>query len=177
MDFNVANNWLSVQSYKHDGQIHRVWDKNYLVLDNEDFFVVVNKKTKVVEYNGRRWWTKEPSVTFYSKKEWWNTIAMIKKDGIHFYSNIASPSILDHGVIKYIDYDLDIKLFANGNVKLLDEKEYAYHIEKYGYSQDLHTVLVDQTKRLLVKMKKGEDPFNETCVKKYYDIFLAETKH
>ncbi len=176
MSFNPNNNWLIVQSYKHDGSLHRMWERNYLVEDNDEFFIVASKKTKVIEENGRRWWTKEPSVTFYSKTYWWNTIAMFKEEGISFYTNIASPSIMHKGIIKYIDYDLDIKKFPSGDILLLDEKEYVAHIKKYGYSEDLITVLIDQTKKVLNQMKKGLPPFSDEYVRKYYSIFSAEVK-
>ena len=163
--------WICVQAYKHDESLHRQWSPGLIVEETPDFWAVASRSSLITEADGRRWLTKENAVFILFKKEWLNVICMFKEEGgICYYANMASPTILDGGYLRYIDYDLDIKLFANGNVKLLDEKEYAYHIEKYGYSQDLHTVLVDQTKRLLVKMKKGEDPFNETCVKKYYDI-------
>ena len=97
--------WYNIRCYKHNGALHRVWDRGLVLDNNSDFIVIASKKAKVVEANGRCWFTKEPAVTIFSKKEWWNTICMLKKDGVCYDCNIASPSIIDKDSIKYIDYD------------------------------------------------------------------------
>lgn len=163
--------WLAIQGYKHDGQLHRYWEHNYLLEENDDFFIVASTRTKVVEADGRYWYTRESAITFFSKKEWWNTIAMIKDDGISFYTNIASPSIMDKGYIKYIDYDLDVKLFADGTMRLLDEKEYRRHRNQYAYGKDLDFVLRNQTNLIIKKMKEKQFPFIDEVVENYYCEF------
>ena len=55
-----------------------------------------------------------------------NVIAMFKEGkGICYYVNIASPTLYDDGFLKYIDYDLDVKLYPDGVERTLDENEYA----------------------------------------------------
>jgi protein associated with RNAse G/E len=39
---------------------------------------------------------------------------MIRKKGIYYYCNLASPAIMDNGAVKYIDYELDVKVFPDG---------------------------------------------------------------
>lgn len=68
-------------------------------------------------------------------------IAMFKKTGITYYVNLASPYIKDKGYIKYIDYDLDNNFHPNHNKRIIDVKEYAYHLEKYQYGEDIDTIL------------------------------------
>ena len=129
-----------------------------------------------MEYNGRCWFTKEPAVTIFSKKEWWNAICMFKKDGICFYCNIASPCLVDRENIKYIDYDLDAKLFPDGEIRVLDEKEYAHHRALYDYNEDLDTVLKYQTKVIVERMKAHEFPFDNELIVSYFDQFLQMIK-
>ena len=70
-----------------------------------------------------------------------NVIAMFKPEsGICYYVNIASPTIQDKGMLKYIDYDLDVKLYPDGAERTLDENEYARHVLTYGYSPELSRV-------------------------------------
>ena len=120
---SLFGHWLAIQCYKHDGSLHRCWDRGLVLANNDDYIVIATKKAKVMENNGRRWFTKEPAVTIFSKKEWWNVICMLKEDGICYYCNIASPALINNKMIKYIDYDLDAKLFPNGDIRILDEKE------------------------------------------------------
>ena len=168
----LFGHWLAIQCYKHDGSLHRCWDRGLVLANNDDYVVVATKRAKVMENNGRRWFTKEPAVTIFSKKEWWNVICMLKEDGICYYCNIASPALVNHRMIKYIDYDLDTKLFPSGDIRILDEEEYLRHKKNYNYSDDLDTVLKYQTNEIVKKMENREWPFDDERIKKYYDKFL-----
>ena len=153
--------WYNIRCYKHNGALHRVWDRGLVLENNNDFIVIASKKAKVVESNGRCWFTKEPAVTIFSKKEWWN---------------IASPSIIDKDSIKYIDYDLDAKLFHDNEIRVLDEKEYLHHKKTYEYSDELDAVLKNQTKEIVERMKKRVFPFDDQMINDYYNKYLESTK-
>ena len=173
---SLFGRWIAIQCFKHDGSLHRCWDRGLVLANNDDFIVIATKKAKVVEANGRRWFTKEPAVTIFSKKEWWNVICMLKEDGICYYCNIASPSTINSKYIKYIDYDLDAKLFPDGIIRILDEKEYLRHKALYNYSDDLDLILKYQTKEIVKKMENREFPFDDERIKKYYDKYLSLTE-
>lgn len=172
---SLFGHWLGIESYKHNGSLHRIWDRGLVLANNDDFIVIATKRAKVVESNGRRWFTKEPAVTIFSKKEWWNVICMMKTDGICYYCNIASPSIVDNRTIKYIDYDLDAKLFPDGVIRILDEKEYQRHRQTYGYDDELDEVLRYQTDVIVKRMENKEFPFDDERIKKYYEKYLNLT--
>lgn len=172
----LEGRWLSIQCFKHDGTLHRYWDRGFVLESNEDFLVVATKRAKVVENNGRRWFTKEPAVTIFSKKEWWNVICMFKNDGICYYCNIASPAIVEDMTIKYIDYDLDTKLFPNNDTRILDEKEYMRHKVEYQYSDELDRVLRYQTNEIVKRMNQRVFPFQDETIQNYFNEFLKLTK-
>lgn len=167
--------WISIQSFKHDGSLHRFWDRGFLLLNDEDYIIVATKRAKVIENNGRRWFTKEPAVTIFSKKDWWNVICMLKHDGICYYCNIASPSILENQVVKYIDYDLDAKLFTDGDIRILDEKEYIKHKNTYQYGDELDVILKFTTEKIVKLMKERKYPFVDNSIRDYYAKFLVNT--
>ena len=171
----VVGRWLGIQCFKHNGSLHRVWDRGFVLENNHDFVVVASKRAKVTENNGRIWFTKEPAITIFSKQEWWNVICMFKENGICYYCNIASPSVLDRDCVKYIDYDLDAKLFPNGEVRVLDEREYQHHRNTYGYGDDLDTILRYTTSEVVKKMKAKIFPFDDEIIKSYYEEFLLLT--
>ena len=58
--------WYSIRCYKHNGALHRVWDRGLVLENTEDYLVIATKKAKVIEANGRCWFTKEPAVTIFS---------------------------------------------------------------------------------------------------------------
>ena len=117
---------LEIHCYKHNGKIDRI-SGEALVLDvAEDYLVCANNKVKITESDGKTHRTKETAILFFYKNEWFNILAQLKKFGLFYYCNIATPYIIDDNVIKYIDYDLDLRVFPNGSFKVLDRNEYKY---------------------------------------------------
>lgn len=173
---SLVGRWLAIQSFKHDGALHRSWDRGLVLESTPDYIVVATRKAKVIENNGRHWFTHEPAVSIFSKKDWWNVICMFKKEGICYYCNIASPTIIEDSIIKYIDYDLDAKLFTNKTIKVLDENEYKHHRETYKYNDDLDLVLKNAIAYVVNQMKEGLFPFDDNKVIEYFEKFKELTK-
>lgn len=171
MNLDYIGNWIHVQSYKHDHSLHRTWDTAMVVDINEDYIVIVSDCTKVIEGDGRRWYTREPAVSVFFFKEWYNFIAMFKENAIMYYCNIASPSLIDSDCIKYIDYDLDLKLMPDKNIIQLDSKEYEFHRKKYGYSSDLDLVIKHSNQRVKTIMQEGKFPFDDNLMERYYQKY------
>ena len=167
---------LIIHSYKHDGNIHRSWDEAVLLDEKEDYLVFGNEKTKVIESDGRVWKTKEPAILFFYKKHWYNVIGQCKRDGIYYYCNIASPFIIESNTIKYIDYDLDLRVFPDGSFKVLDRGEYNYHKNKMNYSDDIDKILKDELTILIEKARNKEAPFKKEIIEKYHDEYQALKK-
>ncbi len=170
----LVGSWLKIQSYKHDGSLHRCWERNYVIDENEDFFITASKKTKVIESNGRSWFSSEPAICFFSKHQWFNVIAMLKKEGVVFYVNIASPTLYDQGILKYIDYDLDFKLFPDGYIATLDESEYDKHKSLFSYGEDLQKVLSLSAKFINHQLELKAYPFDQAHVQEWYKKFTKK---
>ena len=156
-----------VQSYKHNGSLHRTWSKALLIDENEDFYVVVTDHSWVVESDNRRWLTKEPAICFYYKKKWFNIISMVRKSGIYYYCNIATPSIYDNEAIKNVDYDLDVKVFPDGKYLILDENEFEYHCQRMNYPDDIKKICVDSKNELVKMIEAKEKPFDFSYINQY----------
>lgn len=163
---------LEIHGYKHDGNIHRYWDEAVLIEENEDYLVFGNNKTKVIESDGRTWRTKEPAVLYFFKNNWFNVIGQLKKDGIYYYCNMASPFIIEDHTIKYIDYDLDLRVLPEGSFKVLDRGEYNYHKQKMNYSTEIDTILKDELTILIDLAREKKGPFIKENILKYYNRYI-----
>ena len=161
-----------IQCYKHNGKIHRSWDEAVVLDIKKDYIVFGNDRTKVTESEGTTWRTKEPAIMYYFKNKWFNIIAQIKKDGIYYYCNIASPYIIEEGTIKYIDYDLDLRIFPKGEYKVLDKLEYQYHKKKMGYSEDLDLVVTTALKDLIKDYSSNVIMFDKEKNMEYLEEYI-----
>lgn len=173
MQESLIGKKVVIHSYKHDKSLHRIW-KNAIILDeNEDLIIVANKRTKVVESTGRFWFTKEPSVAFFFKNHWYNVIAILKHGVVNYYCNLGSPVFHDEEAIKYIDYDLDIKVDNDLNYKILDIHEYKLHQEKMQYPEDIKLILAKEMLDLKSRIDQKAVPFDSDLVFDFYNKFLS----
>ena len=170
--------WMRVMCFKHDGSIHRIWDKACKVYEDDEKIMISNAKTLIREFDGRIWMAKEPSVTIYYKHRWFNIIGIIRSEGIHYYCNIASPIIIEDDVIKYIDYDLDLVKTVKGELKVLDEDEFETNKVKYGYGSELEEILLKELESLKEYANNCELDFkNETIYDGFNEFWEAFMRH
>ncbi|MCM1370677.1 MAG: DUF402 domain-containing protein [Clostridium sp.] len=162
---------LEIQCYKHNGKVHRYWSEAILLDIKKDYMVFGNDKAQVIEAEGNVWKTKEPAIMYFFKNEWFNIIAQLKKDGMYYYCNIATPFIIEEGTIKYIDYDLDLRIFPDGEYKVLDRLEYNYHKKIMKYSVELDKVINNALTDLIKKYKQGIEMFSQSTNLKYYEKY------
>lgn len=167
---------IYIQSFKHDGSLHRTWAKGYVMEASERRIVCVTNKTWVSESDGRKWITREPAICFFYPDKWFNVISMIRKNGIFYYCNIASPSIYDGESLKNIDYDLDLKVNPQLNWNILDEDEYIDHGIEMGYSDELKKAIEKGMDQLIERVTNMESPFDHDEVIDIYERYLNETQ-
>ena len=145
---------LQIQCYKHNGHIHRAWDEAVVLDVKKEYIVFGNNKTLVTEAEGNAWKTKEPAIMYY-------------------YCNIASPFIIEEETIKYIDYDLDLRIFPTGEYKILDRLEYKRHQKLMNYSNELSSVVETALEHLISLYNKKAIFFDHNKNYEYYTQYKS----
>lgn len=161
---------MNIFAYKDDGSFHRYWSNTTLLDQNDKYIITHTKKgTKVVEYNGYVWNTKEDAINYFSREKYFNAILILKEDGNYkYYINLALPSLIEANSIKYIDYDLDIKFNLNSNnVKVLDAKEFRDNIINFSYHPLLVQKIEQEVDNIREMIQQKQDPFNLEFINKY----------
>ena len=162
---------LTIHCYKHDGKLHRTWDEATILDIQDDLLVCGNNKTTVNESDGRVHQTNEPAILFFYKKRWFNIIGQLKSQGLFYYCNIATPYLIEDNIIKYIDYDLDLRVFPDGAFKVLDRNEYKYHSKLMNYPKELDAILKRELTELINMKKTKTPPFTKETIKKYHELY------
>lgn len=171
MDLIVGQE-IYIQSFKHNGNLHRTWCKGFVIEANEQNVIVVTNQTTVIEADGRKWQTKEPAICYFYPDRWYNVICMIRKNGIYFYCNLASPYLYDGEALKNIDYDLDIKVFPDGVYKLLDEDEFRLHQNEMAYPDSIKKIIIQTKDKLIKQLPIHNSPFNQFEVQRKYQLYI-----
>jgi uncharacterized protein len=164
---------IQIHSYKHNGHIHRVWEETTVLKGTETLVIGGNDRTIVTESDGRTWITREPAIAYFHTQYWFNIIGMIREDGVYYYCNISSPFIYDGEALKYIDYDLDIKVYPDMSFHLLDEDEYERHRREMKYPEVIDQILKKNVEKLIKWIKHRKGPFAPDFIDTWYEKYLT----
>ena len=156
----------------NNGKIHRTWDEITILDETDDYLVCGNNKVKITESDGRTHKTKETAIIFLYKDRWFHVTAQFKNTGLYYKVDMASPFLIDDNILKYIDYDLDLKVFPDGEYRVLDRNEYKFHKKIMKYSEDLDFILQKELTNVIELKKSEKGPFNKKYVEEYYQKFL-----
>jgi len=167
---------LKIECYKHNGYLDRTSDEATVVYIDDLHLIVANDHTKLTEHDGKSHCTKEPAILFFYKKKWFNIIGQLKNSGLFYYCNIATPYIIDGKCIKYIDYDLDLRVYPDGGFKVLDRNEYKYHKKIMKYGRFLDAIIENSLSELIELKRKKSGPFAPNVVEEYYEEFKKINK-
>ncbi len=169
-----ASDEYKIYSYKHDGTLHRVWEKNYKLYENESVLIGGTHKSRVFSEDNRKW-NSELSICIFFSNKWFNIIAMPRPNGVRYYCNITSPYLYEDNIVKYVDYDLDLQVFpsyekeAGKTYKILDYEEFLDNLTVMNYPSKLVYVLQVQFKELIEMVKNEEGPFKDGAMDKWFD--------
>ena len=169
--------FITIKSYKHDCSLHRTWRDTMVLKTSDQSIIGCNDHTLVTEADGRRWVTREPALLYYHKHYWFNIVTMIRQKGVSYYCNLASPYAIDDEALKYIDYDLDIKVFPDGEKRLLDVDEYELHRARMQYPKEIDHILKENVKILVNWINEEKGPFSKEYVELWYERYRQLSYH
>lgn len=171
---------IRIKSFKHNGHLHRQWLTNWKIptealhRSHEGMHVFINCHTPIMEADGKVWVSRVPAVSFFIPGEWYNVVALLEQNGVRYYCNIASPVYCYEEVVTYIDYDLDVVLYANGHIDIVDREEYESHIHSYHYSNAVQTKVAAGLEQLLQRIQNRQAPFQDELVISYYETWRQQ---
>ncbi|MBD0370816.1 MAG: DUF402 domain-containing protein [Pyrinomonadaceae bacterium] len=130
-----GNQEIAVRVLKYDGTLHREWRahvseraESLLVLDAE-FEEEVNHSRLGLIRRGT------VSVEYYWLDRWYNVFRFLEPDGSLkiFYCNVNMPPALDGRVLTYVDLDIDMIVFPDLSIEILDLDEFEANALRYSY--------------------------------------------
>ncbi|WP_427867166.1 DUF402 domain-containing protein [Mycoplasmopsis arginini] len=123
----------TIQAFKYDGTLYRQYEGCKIVANLDDFVVVLLMKTKVQE-TSINWVVSKPILFFFAKNRFYNASITLNENGQnHIYINLASPFFIEDEIIKYIDFDLDIKCYNDNEFNVIDWHDFKESITKLNY--------------------------------------------
>lgn len=164
---NLNQKFVDIQAFKYNGELYRQWNGVKVISDNSNYVCCLLYKTKVVENEDQKWIIKEPTLWFFSKKNFFNLTILWRKSGLHYYINLASPFYFEDNTIKYIDFDFDVKIYPGKPFQIVDHYDFEKNKIRW-YNSDIINVIYKNLIEIAKKHQKKEDIFDEYYV---YQIF------
>ena len=156
------NRQTIINSRKFDGKIHRSW-KCEFVEQQESLLIFVGKFEKEVRHSQlgviRRGTL---SYEYYWLDGWFNVFRFHEPNGElrNFYCNINLPPKFENSVLDYVDLDIDILVWNDFRVEILDLDEFETNSKLFGYSEELKIQIQKTRAKLLEMIARREFPFD-----------------
>jgi len=136
---------IHVVSTKYDGSAHWEFDA-YFVIEQGTLLIASNFAVHVLKNKDGDWTTPFDVRNHFWQDRWYNVMRCDRPRGgglEYYYCNVTTPSLYDGENLRYVDLDLDVRVFANGRIELLDEDEFVENSQRMGYPADV----IEQARR------------------------------
>jgi len=97
---------------------------------------------------------------FYWLDRWFNIFRVHEPEGTlrNYYCNINMPPRLENGVLEYVDLDIDIVLWPDGRLVVLDREEFEENAARFDYPDDVKAMTEATVADLTALIKRGAFP-------------------
>lgn len=153
---------VTINSRKFDGQINRSW-KARLIGRNDSLLTFVGEFEEEVNHLNlgviRRGTI---SYEFYWLDRWFSIFRFHEPEGDlrNFYCNINMPPVFIGRVLDYIDLDIDVLVWNDFRLEILDLEDFEENAKKFNYSEDLKLRAQKSLDELLKMIEEKIFPFD-----------------
>ena len=130
---------LIIQAKKYDGRIRKTWHGGVLS-ESAELLVLVAKFEEDVHHNDLGH-IKTGTVSFehFWFDRWYNIFRFHEPDGglLAYYINISMPPIIEGNTLSYVDLDIDVVVWPDRRIEVLDRDDFEKNQVKYSYPADV----------------------------------------
>ncbi len=154
---------VTINSRKYDGSLHRTW-KAELVSQNAGLLIFTGVFESDVEHphlGSIRSGT--ISQEYYWTGKYFNVFKFHEPTGEfrNYYCNISLLPVFDRSTLDYIDLDVDIVLWSDRRVDILDFDEFLENARGFGYSAETHRIVLKAIGDLSEMIQARAFPFDD----------------
>jgi len=153
---------LTINARKYDGRVRRSWI-GAVTVEHDDITTVIAEFSETHLHNDLGTiHAGTISIEHFWTDRWYNVFNFREPDGSPkaIYSNIAMPAKIADGVIDYIDLDIDVILWPDGRLEVLDRDDFERNSVAYGYPTEVKQAAEDALQEVLELAGRREFPFN-----------------
>ena len=132
-------NTITINSRKFDGSVQRSWECEF-VERSGDLLTFYGEFQLDVEHPDLGFIRRGTgSYEYYWLHRWYNIFRFHEPDNRlrNFYCNINIPPTFGHGILDYVDLDIDVLVNADLSYKVLDVDDFERNSLLFGYTKEI----------------------------------------
>src|SRR3569833_1022400 len=132
----MTGDLVTVNARKYDGRIRRSWP-GALVSEKDGLITLIAHFSATHFHNDLGTiHAGTISIEHFWLDRWYNVFRFSEPDGQPkaVYTNITMPATFVGSVLDYVDLDIDVILWPDGRVNVLDRDDFERNSAKYGYT-------------------------------------------
>lgn len=153
---------ITINSRKFDGAIRRSWSCSFVAQEGS-LLTFVGEFDSDVQHDHLGFIRRGTlSYEYYWLDRWYNVFRFYGPEGVlrNYYCNINVPPKFEQNILDYVDLDLDVLVWPDRRIDILDREELERNAEKYGYSAEIRKKIEDGLTEILLLIKDGVFPFD-----------------
>ncbi len=153
---------ITVNSRFYDGKLKRSWNCRLTDIEGNALTLVGEFEASVTHPDLGLISAGTISHEYYWLDRWYNVFRFTEPDGTfrNWYCNINMPPVFNDMTLDYVDLDIDILIWPDGRVIVLDEDEFEENAAAYGFGDDVRTNAAAARTELLGLIERRESPFD-----------------
>jgi protein associated with RNAse G/E len=155
---------------KYDGRPHRLLEAINLGEDEYGLWAGSLPGTRAQRADGTWVTIDHHRVRLFPRGQWWSALFNDTPHPTRVYCDITMPPEFGVNSVTAIDLDLDVRLYRDGSVKVMDEDEFATHQHLYAYPAQVVATAQATCTWITTNIATAE-PFTTT-----YETYLTRLK-
>jgi protein associated with RNAse G/E len=155
---------IEIQAFKHDGSLHLRYSAEWLSEAPIVIQTLSPRGTAATGSKGQGEMGEDWHGHFWPDR-WFNIVrySANERHPAGWYCNVASPANLDGTILRYTDYEIDVRVQVgeNGDLeyRILDEDEFEEARIRYNYDEALVARCRAAVDQIIAMVKAREFPF------------------
>ncbi len=151
-----------IDAYKYDGRLHITLPAHFMDDDSSRLWLRTPVGGEMRHLTrGKSWSITRPSDMIFWRERWYNVYVNYDETGqfSNFYCNVGLPPEIKDGSVSFVDLDLDVQIWADGRMAVLDEDEFDAHKVEFSYPDDVQHAAQAAVEDVLALWCAGAEPF------------------
>ncbi len=151
---------VTINSRRFDGSIKRSW--NCELIGRKDYLLTFVGEFEHDVKHSELGLIKKGTVSYeyYWLDRWYNVFRFCEPDGSlrNYYCNINAPPSFEDGVLDYVDLDIDLVIWPDGRIQVLDEADFEENSKMFAYPENILRKVREALDELHGMIESGELP-------------------